>query len=82
MLLSYNRRLLPFVRAWYGMGKGQDWRLARVAENRQDKGLIHTEQLCSYYQYHKHAEKMVLQKQAAMTMLLPYNRRLLPLVGA
>ena len=28
------------------------------------------------------AKKVVRQKQAPTTMLLPYNRRLLPLVGA
>ena len=45
------------------MWKTQDRRLARVAENRQDKGRIPTEQLCSYYQYHKHTEKMVRPKR-------------------
>ena len=81
MLLPYNRRLLPLVKAGDGMGctrMGSEPRWDKMGKN---KDICQANNTAVIFNIINTAKKVVRPKRAPTTMLLPYNRRLLPLVG-
>ena len=81
MLLPYNRRLLPLVGEGDGMEMNQKGGEPRWGKMVKKKDICQPNITALIINIINMAKKVIRPKRAPTTMLLPYNRRLLPLVG-